>query len=231
MGRTRSTLIWVSVLGAIGLMWSLYWIVGEFYPQSHPGRMAYVPDETVPPVDLADIQRGWPSNLADDDERARLLAYLSDTKGTVPIPADAAGGGRAAEPLPDLALLLATAEEADGQSVARSCISCHDFSSGGPDRIGPNLWGVVGGDIARNTGFAYSDAMIAAPGVWSYEMLYDFLGSPARAMPGTKMSFAGLRRPEDRAAVIKYLATLGGNPPPFPVPLPPQPEILEEEPE
>jgi cytochrome c len=75
------------------------------------------------------------------------------------------------------------------------------------------LWGVVGRPIGSHGGFAYSPAMKAQQGAWSYERLDQFLASPARDVPGTKMAFAGLRRAQDRAAVIKYLATLGGSAP------------------
>jgi cytochrome c len=78
------------------------------------------------------------------------------------------------------------------------------------------LWGVVGRPVGSHAGFAYSPAMKAHGGSWTYDQLFEFLASPARDVPGTKMSFAGLRRPEDRAAVIRYLATLGNGAPPLP---------------
>ncbi|MDP3675971.1 MAG: c-type cytochrome, partial [Novosphingobium sp.] len=112
-----------------------------------------------------------------------------------------------------------SADANSGKTKARACASCHDFAPDGPDRIGPNLWGVVGRDVASRPGFAYSSAMAALPGGWNYDRLFTYLASPARAVPGTRMSFAGMGRPEDRAAVVKYLATLGGSPPPLPKPL------------
>lgn len=220
MNRTKWFLAAICVTGWIALYWSIDWFVAKLSPKDHPARMAYVPDESIPPVDLAAAQRGWPSNLTDAGERRRMMAYMHDTKGTVPRPSPDGSGSKEPEPLPDLGTLLANAVAADGATKARACISCHDFNSGGPDRIGPNLWGVVGRDIAGKPGFAYSNAMSETPGSWTYEMLFEFLGSPARSVPGTKMTFAGMRRPQDRAAVIKYLATLGGNPLPLPEPKP-----------
>ncbi|CCA92659.1 cytochrome c [Novosphingobium sp. PP1Y] len=128
----------------------------------------------------------------------------------------------------DLGTLLAGAEPQVGQAKTQVCASCHDFTQGGPNRIGPNLWGVVGRDIGSHAGFAYSDAMKSEPGNWSYEKLFDYLASPARDIPGNKMGFAGLRKPEDRAAVIRYLATLGGSAPPLPRPKEPAGETAAQ---
>ncbi|MBV1918173.1 MAG: cytochrome c family protein [Sphingomonadaceae bacterium] len=229
MNGTRWFLASVSVVGCIALIWSIDWVVEQFSPEDHPSRVAYTPDEDIAPVDLASIQRGWPSNLDDPGVRNRMMAHLNDTKGTVPRPTASAAGPAKAETPPDLGTLLANATAAEGEGKARACVSCHDFTSGGPDRIGPNLWNVVGRDIGGKQGFSYSGAMNAQPGGWTYEYLFEYLASPARSMPGTKMTFAGLRRPEDRAAVIKYLATLGANPPPFPQPQPPAEDVADAE--
>lgn len=220
MNGTRWFFAGVSVAACLALIWSISWFVDKLSPDDHPGRMAYVPDKSIAPVDLAAAQRAWPSNLADPGERNRLIVHLRDTKGTVPKPSTNGSETEKPEQAPDLGTLLADAVAADGEAKARACISCHDFTSGGPDRIGPNLWGVVGRDIGGKPGFSYSSAMSEEPGTWTYETLFDYLASPARSIPGTKMTFAGMRRPEDRAAVIKYLATLGGNPPPLPKPQP-----------
>lgn len=218
MLKSRWFLASISVAGCLAFIWSLNWFAQKLFPEDHPGRLAYAPEGNIPPVDLESAQRGWPSNLADQGERNRLIAYLRDTKGTAPQPT--AIGSSVAEPElpPDLGVLLASAVASEGETKARACISCHDFTSGGPDRIGPNLWGIVGRDVASQQGFSYSGAMQSHGGKWGYDELFEFLASPARSVPGTRMTFAGMRRPEDRAAVIKYLATLGGNPPPFPQP-------------
>lgn len=218
MTKSRWFLAGISVAGCLTLIWSLNWFARELYPEDNPGRLAYAPEGDIPPVDLESVQRGWPSNLADQGERNRLIAYLHDTKDTAPQPTAIASGKPEAEQPPDLGTLLVNAKPADGEAKARACVSCHDFTRGGPDRIGPNLWNIVGREVAGRQGFSYSGAMQSHGGRWTYEMLFEFLGSPARSMPGTKMTFAGMRRPEDRAAVIRYLATLGANPPPFPQP-------------
>ncbi len=218
MLKSRWFLAGISVAGCLTLIWSLNWLTGKLFPEDHPSRLAYAPEGDIPPVDLVSVQRGWPSNLADQGERNRLIAYLHDTKGTAPQPT-AIGYGMAEPEQPlDLGALLASAVASEGEAKVRACVSCHDFTSGGPDRIGPNLWGVIGRNVASQQGFTYSSAMQSHGGKWGYDELFEFLASPARSVPGTKMTFAGMRRPEDRAAVIKYLATLGGNPPPLPQP-------------
>jgi cytochrome c len=220
MKRTRWGMIGICVVGWLLLAWTLNWFTAQLAAETErePGRLAYNPVDDMPPrVDLASVQRDWPNSLNDGADVRRLTSYLHDVEGKVP-PPSAAGPRPAATPEPDLGTLLASADANAGKEKAQVCMSCHDLSSGGPNRIGPNLWQVVGRDIASRPGFAYSAAMTAQQGNWTYDRLYDFLAHPGRTVPGTKMTFAGFRRPEDRAAVIRYLATLGSNSPPLPQP-------------
>ncbi|WP_022681738.1 c-type cytochrome [Sphingobium bisphenolivorans] len=205
MNRMRALAISLCVGGAAATLLGLGWYSDKLYSRGERGALAYQPDEAPPRVDLASVQRDWPQSLGADG--ARLIAYHRSMRGKTPVLPGSAQTAPAAPP-PDLDTLLATADPGAGKDKIRACMSCHDFTQGGPNRIGPNLWGVVGRTVAAHAGFAYSPAMKGHGGSWSYENLYDFLGSPAREVPGTKMSFAGLRRPEDRAAVIKYLASL-----------------------
>ncbi len=116
--------------------------------------------------------------------------------------------------------LLAAADVQRGEAQARKCAACHTFDEGGPSRVGPNLWGIVGDTIATEAGFNYSAAMqehVNAEGdTWTYENLDHFLANPRGFVPGTSMAFAGLRRPEERADLLAYLQTLSSNPVPFP---------------
>lgn len=112
--------------------------------------------------------------------------------------------------------LLASANAQAGQSVAKQCTSCHTFEKGGANRVGPNLWGVVGADKGYAQGFNYSQAMQNAEGTWSYEDLNKFLANPKEFMPGTRMAFAGIRKAEDRANLIAWLRMQSDNPPPLP---------------
>lgn len=218
MGRMRGMAVGLCVAGAAVTLLGLGWFSDKLYTQSRPGALAYKPTDDMPPrVDMASIQRDWPASFTEAGEGSRVIAYHRDMRGKTPAPVEGSGGATAAPP-PDLGTLLAGADAGAGKQKVQLCMSCHDFTQGGPNRIGPNLWGVVGRPVASHGGFAYSPAMQAHEGNWSYENLFAFLASPGRDVPGTKMSFAGLRKPEDRAAVIKYLATLGSGAPPLPQP-------------
>jgi cytochrome c len=111
--------------------------------------------------------------------------------------------------------LLASANPERGEQTAKPCATCHTFTKGGPNKIGPNLWGVVG-RAKGSGGFAYSDALKSKGGNWTVDDLSAFLASPRAYAPGTKMSFAGLPKGSDRANVIAYLNTLSDNPAPLP---------------
>ncbi len=119
---------------------------------------------------------------------------------------------------PPLAILLARADLDRGQKAARKCVSCHTFTPGGKNRIGPNLWSILGQKVAAVSGFAYSTAMQNHPGEWGYEELFTFLEKPRRIVPGTKMSFAGIRKAQARADLILYLRSLSERPRALPAP-------------
>jgi len=134
-----------------------------------------------------------------------------------------AGGATAApveEALPDWGTVLPKADLAAGKDVSARCEQCHDLSKGGPDKIGPNLWGVVGRARASRASFSYSGAMMADHGVWDFDKLFRYLKSPQSMVPGTKMTFAGLRGATDRINLIAYLRTLSDSPMAIPAPKP-----------
>jgi cytochrome c len=112
-----------------------------------------------------------------------------------------------AETGPTYAEVAATADAAAGEGVFKACKACHHID--GTNATGPHLDGVVGRNHAAVDGFAYSDAILALKAEsWTPEALYAFLQNPKTAMPGTKMGYAGLKKPQDRANVIAYLETL-----------------------
>jgi len=123
-----------------------------------------------------------------------------------------------AAPVEPLPVRLASADIEKGKTVAKKCVSCHTFEKGQPAKVGPNLFNVFGGPHAHMEGFAYSDAMKKKEGPWTAEDLDAFLTKPSAYAPGTKMAFAGLPKPEDRAAIIKYLNSLSDAPKPLPQP-------------
>ncbi|MEJ1156846.1 c-type cytochrome [Prosthecomicrobium sp. N25] len=128
----------------------------------------------------------------------------------------AASGAAAAAPIGER-LKVATAD--DGKKVFSKCSSCHNVEKGGKNGTGPNLWGVVGGPLAHADGFAYSGGMkegASAGQKWDFDHLDKFLENPAGVVKGTKMSFKGLPKPEERAAVIEFLRNQADSPLPKP---------------
>lgn len=215
MNRMRWRLTVISTAAAIAVVWGGNWFAGRMVRTDYPERLAYKPADDFPPaVDLAAVQRGWPNGLSDPAERRRLLGYMHDPTRQGAVMRPSVPTSPAAQI--DLGRLLAEADTGAGKVKASVCTTCHDLTKGGPNRIGPNLWGVIGRGVGSHAGFAYSSAMAGQGGVWSYDRLFTFLGSPAQAVPGTKMGFAGMARPEDRAALLKYLVTLSDRPPPLP---------------
>lgn len=131
-------------------------------------------------------------------------------------------GGAAAGP--DLGTLLASADPAAGEKVFAKCAACHTINQGGANGIGPNLFGTVGEEIGKGkAGFAFSDALSGYGGTWTYENLDAWLTNPRGFADGTKMSFAGLPKGEDRANLLAFMKANGGGPD-FPAPAAPAAE-------
>jgi cytochrome c len=125
-------------------------------------------------------------------------------------------GKEAAAPSEPIEKLLQTASVDKGAAAAKKCAACHTFEKGGPNRVGPNLWGVVDRDRATEPGFNYSAAMKAKGGKWSFDELNKFIANPKGYITGTAMGFAGIPKDSERADVIDYLHTLADAPVPLP---------------
>lgn len=125
----------------------------------------------------------------------------------------------AKEPEKPIAVLLASADVEKGKVAAKQCQACHTFEKGGPNRVGPNLWNIVGDERGKDRGgFNFSAAMKGKGGEWTDEELNKFLANPRGYIPGTNMTFAGLSRDSQRADLIAFLHTLSDNPKPLPKP-------------
>jgi cytochrome c len=111
---------------------------------------------------------------------------------------------------------LAKADPAAGQQIFNKCMACHNADKGGANQTGPNLWNVIGEPIGQGKGFAFSDALSKKGGSWNWDSLSEWLTSPRTFAPGTKMTFAGLSNPQDRANVIAFLNTHSDAPKPLP---------------
>jgi len=117
------------------------------------------------------------------------------------------------QPLP---VLLASADPKRGENAAKKCATCHTFNKGEPNRVGPNLWGVVNRKKGTEGGFSYSDALKSKGGTWTFEDINAFITNPRTFAPGTKMSFAGVPRGSERADIIAFLNQHSDNPAPLP---------------
>ena len=120
-------------------------------------------------------------------------------------------GAEAAKPI-DFSIADAT----KGEQVFKKCAACHNADKGGANALGPNLWGTLGKPHGHVAGFAYSDALKGKPGNWDFASLSEWLANPKKYAPGTKMTFAGLSNPQDRADVIAFLNVRSDSPLPLP---------------
>ncbi|MBX3479087.1 MAG: cytochrome c family protein [Caulobacter sp.] len=129
------------------------------------------------------------------------------------------GEGPAAEVAPDWGTVIPATDPALGQAVSAKCASCHTFTAGGANGTGPNLYGTMGKQPGTHPGFAYSDGMKAfgQGKVWTFDELDQFLKAPQKHVQGTKMTFVGLKKQEDRIAMLSYLHSLGST---LPIPAP-----------
>ena len=145
-----------------------------------------------------------------EEEHYKIQGATADTAST------ASAEPAAGEKVTPIAPLLTKASVEDGKKIANKCQSCHSLEKGGPNKIGPDLWGVVDRPVGKHEGFTYSSAVASKGGNWTYEELNHFLHGPREYIQGTKMTFAGLPKEQDRADVIAYLRTLSDNPEPLP---------------
>ena len=128
------------------------------------------------------------------------------------VPVESAKNKKAPEPVLPLPIRLASANPNKGKKIAKKCVACHSFDNGGKNKVGPNLYNIIGRNKGQSIGYNYSSALKKVGGTWDFSSMEGFLKKPKSYLPGTKMSFAGLKKPTDRAAIILYLRNLSENP-------------------
>ena len=116
----------------------------------------------------------------------------------------------------DIKTLLALGSVENGMKVFKKCAACHSIAKDGKNKIGPALWGVIGRKTGSISDYKYSKALLAYGKEWSFEEMNGFLIKPKDWIKGTKMSYTGLKKEEERASVILYLNSMSDNPLPTP---------------
>ena len=166
----------------VALMLSVRGISDLAFPERYLAAPAYKIDGVNEPApDLHALQTAWPAGLGEQGGPGKVRDYMSNIEKAV-VPMGPGGPAVVAAPTPllDLGTALAQADAAKGEQTARVCMSCHTFDQGGQDRTGPNLWGLVGRNVASHGTFAYSSAFKAQTGAWTYAVSYTHLTLPTK---------------------------------------------------
>lgn len=221
MDSFEMTKIAGAVLSALLLMFGFKTIV-EMRASKHGETTAgYALGAAQPAEPATAAATGKPAEKAADDkpadaakptekaEAGPAAPKAAESAAPVAAVAPAAGGGD------DIAPLLAKASAENGKTTFSKCKSCHVVEQGKTSTVGPNLWGVVNRAKGSYEGYPYSAAMKGMGGNWTFADISAFLANPRANVAGTKMAFAGLEAPSDRADVIAYLATLADTPVPL----------------
>ena len=151
------------------------------------------------------------SPLESEEKAPEKFGYPIEVVAEAP----AEGGAAAAERVNAVPMIAAASLE-EGAAVFKKCGACHTAEAGGANKTGPNLHNIVGAEIANHNGFKTTDSLNGIGGTWTYEKLEDYLENPKRLAPKGSMSFAGLKKPQERAAMIKFLMSVTENPPALP---------------
>ena len=148
---------------------------------------------------------------AEKPEQAAINIEVAEGEG------EGQGAAKEEAPAVSLATLMASADATKGQAVFKACQACHTAEEGGANKVGPNLYGIVGAKKAHIDSFAYSDALKAMHDQdWSFENLNEFIKNPKGYVKGTKMAYGGLKDDAKRADLLAYLRSLSATPAPLP---------------
>ena len=164
-------------------------------------------------VALLIIGLGKLSNLVFHVEKPKTPGYKVEVEQ---VASKSEANAEIVEEKVDLVALMALGDISSGEKIFKKCAACHSIEKGGKNKIGPALYNVVGRQVGGVDGYKYSKALVSYEKKWTFEELNGFLLKPAKWIKGTKMAYAGLRKEEDRASIIKYLNQKSDNPLPLP---------------
>ncbi len=185
--------------------------------QDRADLLAWLRNQAASPAPLPTPEEIAAEEAAFKQEQEAAAAPVEASAAEAPVEAAPAEGAAAPAEGASAVALIATADPAAGQKASIKCKACHDFTKDGKNKVGPHLWGIVGGTHAHVADYAYSDVMKGMAGKpWTYEDFDKFLENPKAYAPGNKMAFPGLKKPEERAAMIRWLRDQADTPAPLP---------------
>lgn len=189
-----------AVLAVAVVAFAINFVSDQIFAKQEPTAPGYVVD-----------MKAAPAVVATEAPAAAAQPAVAATQQA----ATAAGAATDVAPIADR---LKTADAAAGEKTAKVCTACHSFANTGDNKVGPGLWEVVNRKPGTHEGFKYSQGMttFGETHTWDFATLDIYLTNPKAEVPGNKMAFAGLKKPEDRANVIAYLRSLSANPAPLP---------------
>ena len=196
-----------AVLAVAVVAFAIDFVSNQIFAKQDLKTPGYVIDMTAAPA-VAATEAPAPAAVAPDPNAPAAVA-------TQPAAAAPAAAGSDVAPIADR---LKTADVAAGEKTSKVCTACHSFADSGANKVGPGLWEVVNRKPGTHEGFKYSPAMVTfgETHTWDYATLDIYLTNPKAEVPGNKMAFAGVKKPEDRANLIAYLRSLSANPAPLP---------------
>ena len=115
----------------------------------------------------------------------------------------------------DIPALLKVASTENGKKLTAKCTSCHSFDKGGANKVGPNLYGILGAKIGHRDDYKYSSALLAHGGKWDYKSIFQWIHAPKKFIPGNKMAYGGVSKEQDVADLVAYLRTMNDSPPAY----------------
>lgn len=213
-----------AVLAVAVVAFAIHFVTDQIFAKPELKAPGYVIDMNAEPAVVA-AESPAPAAVEPDanapaEAGAQQAATAADASAApatqqAAAPAAPAAAGSDVTPIADR---LKTADAAAGEKTARVCTACHSFADSGANKVGPGLWEVVNRKPGGHEGFKYSPAMVTfgETHTWDYATLDAYLTNPKTEVPGNKMAFAGVKKPEDRANLIAYLRTLSANPAPLP---------------